>query len=146
MNRIDGATIPYMFQIPRPGFGAVHPQAVAAHEQWLRDVTEARHVTEGWHCDLDTGLFRVGEIARIRHALADSLCGLLDLLKAYHPADHKTVLTILEQATAAASSFCYCTLLRSAGEARPIWCIGTSTLGIRGNRMEGIFAFARSEA
>lgn len=133
-----------MFQIPRPGFGAVHPQDALAHEQWLRDV--AGHITEGWHCDLDTGLFRLGEIARIRHALTDGFCGLLDLLKAYHPADHKTVLTILEQATAAASSFCYCTLLRPAvGEARTVWCIGTSTLGIGGNRMEGIFAFARPD-
>lgn len=136
-----------MFEIPRPGFGAVHPQATAAHEKWLSDVTEARHLTEGWQCDLDTGLFRLGDIARARHALADSLCGLLDLLKAYHPADHKTVLTILEQATAAASSFCYCTIMRSmTGEARPVWCIGTSTLGNGGNRMEGIFAFTRSEA
>ena len=86
-----------MFQIPRPGFGAIHPHDDAAHEKWLSDV--AGHVTEGWFCDLDTGLFRLGEIARIRHALSDGLCGLLDLLKAYHPSDHKTVLTILEQAT-----------------------------------------------
>lgn len=134
-----------MFQIPRPGFGAIHPHGEAAHEKWLSEV--AGHVTEGWFCDLDTGLFRLGEIARIHHALSDGLCGLLDLLKAYHPSDHKTVLTILEQATAAASSFCYCTLLRTAaGAAQPVWCIGTSSLGAGRNRMEGIFAFSRPDA
>ena len=55
---------------------------------------------------------------------------MLDIIRNYHEDHQKTVLNILEEATAAASSFCFCTTLQEEdGDALPVFCIGTSTVG-----------------
>ncbi|WP_075289934.1 hypothetical protein [Pararhizobium arenae] len=135
-----------MFRIPQPGFGVIEPEESWAHEQWLRELMQGDHEIEEWHCDLDTGLFSVGEITRNRHGLADTICGLLDIMRAYDAESRKTALTILEEATAVASCFCFCTLVRlGEDKGHPVWCIGTSTLGneTTGDRMQGVFAYGR---
>ncbi|MDQ0319297.1 hypothetical protein QO002_001435 [Pararhizobium capsulatum DSM 1112] len=137
-----------MFRIPQPGFGTIQPEESWAHEQWLSDLMTADHVIEGWHCDLKTGMFSVGEITRSRHALDDSNCGLLDILRVYDPESRKIALAILEEATASASCFCFCTLVElDGGSTHPVWCVGTSTLGneTTGDRMQGVFAYKRAD-
>lgn len=134
-----------MLQFLKPGFGTILPEDGRAHEEWVETLVRQDYVIETWHCDLSTGIFTVGDIARERHSLTDNLCGLLDIIRGYHEDHHKTVLNILEEATAAASSFCFCTTMREGeDEDVPLICVGTSTIGSGASsagRMQGIFAF-----
>jgi hypothetical protein len=133
-----------MLQLMKPGFGTILPEGSRAHEDWVNTLVQRDYVIETWHCDLSTGIFSVGEAAKTRHGLSHNLCGLLDILRGYHEDHHRTVLNILEEATAAASSFCFCTMLQNEkGEATRVFCIGTSSIGkaAAAGRMQGIFAF-----
>ncbi|CAN7194716.1 hypothetical protein [Pararhizobium sp. LjRoot238] len=138
-----------MLQLMKPGFGTILPEDSRAHEGWVEALAGQDYLIERWHCDLSTGIFTVGETAQTRHGLGDRLCGLLDIIRNYHPDHHKTVLNILEEATAVASSFYFCTTLQEEdGGAEPVFCIGTSTMmGVSpaGGRMQGIFAFSPAE-
>jgi hypothetical protein len=132
-----------MLRFVKPGFGTILPEDARAHEEWIAELTAHDYVIEGWHCDLSTGIFSVGEMAQHIHVLEQSLCGLLDIIRGSAENHRKIVLSILEEATAAASSFCYCTDT-SAG---PLFCIGTSTLDATAaaGRMQGVFAFSSME-
>ncbi len=134
-----------MLQFMKPGFGTILPEDRRAHEEWVEALMRQDYIIETWHCDLSTGIFTVGDIARDRHGLGDNLCGLLDIIREYHEDHHKTVLNILEEATAAASSFFFCTTMQQDFEEdAPLFCVGTSTIGSgvsSAGRMQGIFAF-----
>jgi len=132
-----------MLRFVKPGFGTILPAETRAHEEWIAELTGHDYVVEGWHCDLSTGIFSVGEMAQHIHALEQDLCGLLDIIRGYAQNHRKIVLTILEEATAAASSFCYCTDITDAS-AGPLYCIGTSTIDATAatGRMQGVFAFS----
>ncbi|MCV9962975.1 hypothetical protein OIU34_13790 [Pararhizobium sp. BT-229] len=137
-----------MLQLMKPGFGTILPEGSRAHEDWVNTLAQRDYIIETWHCDLSTGIFSIGEAAKTRHGLSNNLCGLLDILRGYHADHHKTVLNILEEATAAASSFCFCTTLQDEdGAAAPVFCIGTSSIGKApaAGRMQGIFAFAAAD-
>lgn len=137
-----------MLQLMKPGFGTILPGDSRAHEEWVAALVGRDYLIERWHCDLSTGIFSVGETTKTRHCLGDRLCGLLDIIRNYHEDHHKTVLNILEEATAAESSFCFCTMLQEEdGGALPVFCVGTSTVGasLAGGRMQGIFAFAPAD-
>lgn len=134
-----------MLQLMKPGFGTILHEDSRAHEQWVEALMDRDCLIESWQCNLATGIFTVGETARERHGLGDTICGLLDIIRSYHVDHRQTVLSILEQATAAASSFCFCTTLQEEnGDGSPIFCVGTSTLdaAATAGRMRGIFAFA----
>ncbi|MGI0525702.1 hypothetical protein [Rhizobium giardinii] len=134
-----------MLQLMKPGFGTILPEDNRAHEEWAQTLVGRNYLIERWHCDLSTGIFAIGETTKTRHGVGDTLCGLLDIIRNYHEDHHKTVLNILEEATAAASSFCFCTTLQEeSGATTRVFCVGTSTLGApsAGGRMQGIFAFA----
>lgn len=135
-----------MLRYVRPGFGTILPEDVRAHEEWIADLTGHDYVIEGWHCDLSTGIFSIGKTAQHIHALEQNLCGLLDIIRAYAENHRKIVLSILEEATSAASSFCYCTDVTDAS-AGPLYCIGTSTIdtAAASGRMQGVFAFSSGE-
>jgi predicted nucleic acid-binding Zn finger protein len=132
-----------MLRFVKPGFGTILPEDARAHEEWIAELTGHDYVIEGWHCDLSTGIFSVGEMAQRIHALEQGLCGLLDIIRGYAENHHKIILSILEEATAVASSFCYCAdvVQVSAG---PLYCIGTSTIdaAAASGRMQGVFAFS----
>ena len=132
-----------MLRFVKPGFGTILPEDARAHEEWIAELTAHDYVIEGWHCDLSTGIFSVGEMAQRMHALEQDLCGLLDIIRGYAENHRKIVLTILEEATAVASSFCYCTDIADASSG-PLYCIGTSTLDATAatGRMQGVFAFS----
>ncbi|WP_438749942.1 hypothetical protein [Pararhizobium sp. O133] len=134
-----------MLQFMKPGVGTILPEDARAHEEWVEVLMRQDYVIETWHCDLSTGLFTIGDITRNRHSLGDNLCGLLDIIRGYPEDHHKTVLNILEEATAEASSFCFCTTMRKdRQEDAPLFCVGTSTIGngvSSAGRMQGIFAF-----
>ncbi|WP_426237065.1 hypothetical protein [Pararhizobium sp. DWP1-1-3] len=132
-----------MLRLVKPGFGTILPEDTRAHEEWIAELTGHDFVIEGWHCDLSTGIFLVGEMAQRVHALEQSLCGLLDIIRGYAENHRKIVLSILEEATAAASSFCYCTDITDSS-AGPLFCIGTSSIDAEAatGRMQGIFAFS----
>jgi hypothetical protein len=137
-----------MLQLMKPGFGTILRQDSRAHEEWVEALTRQDYLIEGWHCDLSTGIFSLGVAARTHHGLDERLCGLLDIIRHYHPDHHKTVLNILDEATAVASSFYFCTTLEEEhGGTVPVFCIGTSTIGKApaGGRMQGIFAFAPAD-
>ncbi len=129
-----------MLRFVKPGFGTILPEDRRAHEEWITDLTGHDYVIEGWHCDLSTGIFSVGEMAQRLHALEREFCGLLDIIRGYAENHRKIVLSILEEATATASSFCYCT----DTAAGPVYCIGTSTIDApaASGRMQGVFAFS----
>lgn len=133
----------------KPGFGTILPEDRRAQEEWVEALVRQDFVIETWRCDLSTGIFSVGEIAKARHRLDGNLCGLLDIIRNYREDHHKTVLNILEGATASPSSFCFCTTLqKEEGETMPIFCIGTSSIGKSpaAGHMQGIFAFTRRTA
>lgn len=128
-----------MLRFVKPGFGTILPEDARDQEEWIAELTGHDYVIEGWHCDLSTGIFSIGEVAQRLHALEQGFCGLLDIIRGYAENHRKIVLSILEEATAAASSFCYCTDTLSG----PIYCIGTSTIDAKAatGRMQGVFAF-----
>jgi hypothetical protein len=132
-----------MLRFVKPGFGTILPEDTRAHEEWIAELTGHDYAIEGWHCDLSTGIFSIGKMAQRIHALEQNLCGLLDIIRGYAENHRKIVLSILEEATASASSFCYCTdvALASAG---PVYCIGTSRIDIAAasGLMQGVFAFS----
>lgn len=133
-----------MLQLMKPGFATILREDSRAHEGWVEALMQRDYLIESWQCDLSTGIFSVGEAAKERHGLSDTSCGLLDIIRGYHSDHHKTVLNILEQATAASSSFCFCTTPREEnGKDLPVFCIGTSTIedARAGGHMRGIFAF-----
>lgn len=136
-----------MLQFMKPGFGTILPEDGRAHEEWVETLMRQDYLIETWHCDLSTGLFSVGETAKTRHGLDDRFCGLLDIIRGYHRDHHQTVLNILEEATAAASSFCFCASLEGGdGDALPAFCVGTSRLDTAAaGQMQGVFAFVRFE-
>ena len=136
-----------MLQFMKPGFGTILPEDGRAHEEWVEALMRQDYVIETWHCDLSTGLFSVGETAKTRHGLDDRFCGLLDIIRGYDRDHHQTVLNILEEATAAASSFCFCASLEDGdGDALPVFCVGTSRLDTAAaGQMQGVFAFVRFE-
>lgn len=133
-----------MLRFVKPGFATIMPEDPHAHEQWIAELTRHDYVVESWHCDLATGIFSVGETAQRIHALEQSPCGLLDIIRGYEDDHRKIVLNILEEATAAASSFYYCaTIVHDDGSAGPLYCIGTSTIDTpAAGRMQGVFAFS----
>jgi len=137
-----------MLRFVKPGFGTILPEDARAHEEWIAELSLHDYVVEGWHCDLSTGIFSIGETARRIHALEQSPCGLLDIIRGYEDDHRKVVLNILEEATAAASSFYYCTtIVHEDGSAGSLYCIGTSTIdtATAAGRMQGVFAFSAPE-
>ncbi|WP_455272567.1 hypothetical protein [Rhizobium herbae] len=137
-----------MLRFVKPGFGTILPQDVRAHEEWVAELVEQGYVIEGWHCDLSTGIFSIGETTQRVHALEQSTCGLLDIIREYKDGHRKIVLNILEEATSAASSFYYCTMItHEDGSAGRLCCIGTSTIdaAAAAGRMQGVFAFSQAE-
>ena len=136
-----------MLQFMKPGFGTILPEDGRAHEEWVETLMRQDYLIETWHCDLSTGLFSVGETAKTRHGLDDRFCGLLDIIRGYDRDHHQSVLNILEEATAAASSFCFCASLKDGdGDALPVFCVGTSRLDTAAaGQMQGVFAFVRFE-
>ncbi|CAN7226864.1 hypothetical protein LJR098_000770 [Rhizobium sp. LjRoot98] len=135
-----------MLRFVKPGFGTILPEDARAHEGWIAELTGHDYVIEGWHCDLSTGIFSVGEMTQHIHALEQNLCGLLDIIRGYAENHRKIVLAILEEATATASSFCYCTDIADASIG-PLYCIGTSSIDAVAatGRMQGVFAFSNLE-
>ncbi|KQY48764.1 hypothetical protein [Rhizobium sp. Root483D2] len=131
-----------MLRFVKPGFGTILPEDARAHEEWVAELTAHDYVMESWHCDLSSGIFRLGKIGQRVHALEHSVCGLLDIIRAYADNHRKIVLSILEEATSSASSFCYCTQ-SSKG---PLYCIGTSSINAAdaSGRMQGVFAFSNA--
>src|SRR5262245_31872786 len=81
-------------------------------------------LTEEWSGDLGNGLFQIGRLSQELHGLGTQECGLLTLLRCYDAADRVRVLELLENASSAASSFCFSTYIISGpGERQPIVCI-----------------------
>jgi len=125
-----------------PGFAAIQAEETRAHEHWTQALVQGSHVMESWICDLSTGLFSIGEKARARHGLAEQSSGLIDLVRSYAKEDRQTVLSILEEATATSSSFCYCTtVVLGDGPASRIFCVGSSEILAAKGRLQGVFAF-----
>lgn len=73
-----------------------------------------------------SGVIRLGERSSELHGLASCECGLLSLMRCYHPLDHANILKIFEQASAHASRFCFSTSLVGSDVARPVICMGES--------------------
>lgn len=134
-----------MLKFVKPGFGTILPEDARAHEEWVAELVEQGYVIEGWNCDLSTGIFSIGRTAQRIHALEQGTCGLLDIIRDYGDGHRKIVLNILEEATSAASSFYYCTIItHEDGSAGRLCCIGTSTIdgAAATGRMQGVFAFS----
>lgn len=105
--------------------------------------------SESWTGDLASGLFRLGAISEELHGLGVAECGLLTLLRCYEATDRFNILEILENASSAATSFCFSTFIKAeSGEMQPVICIGESS-GFDGQaaaHMHGIFLYPRLSA
>lgn len=121
------------------------PRAVAdslEEEQGLADFC----ITEEWTADLEEGVITIGHWTAAVHELEPGRCGLTSLTRAYDPADRRHILGLFEQASAAASSFCYSsTILLGQGHSQPVFCIARSGLlrDATGLHMGGVFLFPR---
>ncbi len=132
-----------MLTLMTPGSGAVKPLNPETHKAWTRSIAEAGCLVEPWRCDVASGTFVLGARTLLLLGLRQNPCGIIDLLRAYDKGDRPTILSILEQATASSSSFCFSTTVRgSRGQISPLYCIGNSTLSEHGAEglLEGVFA------
>ena len=102
---------------------------------------------EKWSADLNTGLFKIGPMARDNHGLShDDECGLLTLIRCYRKDDRSNVLEILESASVSPSRFCITTeTTLDNGRSTSIICIGESQdfTETGGGTIEGVFLFPR---
>lgn len=136
-----------MLTLMTPGAGTIQPLNLRCHEAWTRSLKGARYLVEPWRCDIASGAFIVGSQTFSLLGLQHNPCGVVDLVRAYDQGDRSTILTILEQATASPSSFCFSTTVRgSKGRSSPLYCIGKSTLSDEGaeGSLEGVFAVPRA--
>lgn len=121
------------------------PRAVAdnlPNEQGLSDFC----ITEEWAANLEEGVITIGHWTAAVHDLKPGRCGLTSLTRAYDPADRRRILELFEQASAAASSFCYSsTILLGQGHSQPVFCIARSSLfhEAAGLHLSGVFLFPR---
>lgn len=132
-----------MLRFVKPGFGTILPEDARAHEEWIAELMAHHYAMESWHCDLSTGIFSLGEIGQRIHALEHNLCGLLDIIRGYAQHHRTIILSILEEATSSASSFCYC----ADSAMGPLYCIGTSSMNAADatGRMQGVFALSKAD-
>lgn len=104
---------------------------------------------ESWAANLDTGVFRIGPVARHHHGLAEQGdFGLLNLVRCYDAEDRQHVLELFEVAAMSASSFCFSTTIVLKDNSHiPVMCIGeSSNFSDDGNGgITGVFVFPRFE-
>lgn len=115
---------------------------MAGHGAALADLC----VSEEWSANLDEGTLSIGHWASALHGLSTRECGLLGLTRAYEPSDRRHIISLFEQAAAAASSFCYSsTIALGEGRSQPVFCIAESTSFGAGAplTLSGIFLFPR---
>ncbi|ACP24196.1 hypothetical protein NGR_c04000 [Sinorhizobium fredii NGR234] len=138
-----------MLTVMTPGAAAIRPLNPETHGAWTRALAKAGYVIDRWHCDVDSGAFVVGLRTLSLLGLRQNPCGIIDLVRAYDQEDRATILSILEQATATSSSFCFSAMVRRpSGSAYQLCCIGNSTLGAHGagGSLQGVFAVPRSRS
>lgn len=105
-------------------------------------------ISEEWNSDLSSGVIRLGEHASFMHGLPPGECGLLSLIRCYDRGDHARVLELFEQASTAASRFCFSTGVSILPTMRqPVICMGESSGFDDGQqgRISGLFLFPRFE-
>jgi hypothetical protein len=93
--------------------------------------------------DVGSGAFVLGPETLALLDLKENPCGIVDLVRAYDEDDRSTILNILEEATAASSSFCFSAIVHGPkGRASHLYCIGNSTLNDEGaeGSLQGVFA------
>lgn len=103
-------------------------------------------VSEKWTGNLSNGIIELGSLSSSLHGLEGKECGLLSLMRCYDPHDRASILALFEQASMAASRFCFTTTVRIDGNKRqPVFCAGES----RGQEerfygsITGLFMFPR---
>ncbi|MFB2549561.1 hypothetical protein [Ensifer soli] len=134
-----------MLRLAAPGFCVIQPAIDGAHEHWVASLSGSGHRIEQWACDLASGIFSIGPAAALAHGISGASCGILDLLRAYHHEHRTLILSVLENATTAPISFCFCaTPVSAGGQATRLFCIGASGTGKGASggteRLGGIFA------
>ncbi|AFL49095.1 hypothetical protein ABIE78_005140 [Sinorhizobium fredii] len=137
-----------MLTVMTPGAAAIRPLNPEAHGAWTRVLAKAGYVIDPWRCDVDSGAFVVGHRTLSLLGLRHNPCGVIDLVRAYDEEDRATILSILEQATAASSSFCFSAMVRRpGGSSHQLCCIGNSTIDEgAGGSLQGVFAVPGSGA
>jgi hypothetical protein len=103
-------------------------------------------LSESWSGNLANGIIQLGECAASMHGISTRECGLLTLMRCYDPLDRSNILELFEQASSAASRFCFTTTVSRGDHRRqPIFCTGQSS-GIEevyNGSITGVFLFPR---
>ncbi len=103
-------------------------------------------ISEEWSANLTDGTIRLGHWSAALHGLDERECGLMSLTRAYDRADRLHIVGLFEQASAAASSFCFSsTISLGEGHRQPVFCMAESLRnGMNGELvLAGMFLFPR---
>ena len=109
-----------------------------------REIEDA-FICEDWRAELATGLLWLGPETATLHGIANTPCGIMDLIRLYDPAEWAKVLQALEEAATVSTAFSFATTIQlRPGLCRPVFCFGQSEIADGPNGVvNGTFAIAR---